>query len=742
MSFRNPNFRQACLAWISVLCKEDIARVDDLVDARILIDVTTQADPEYFATASLVLTSRPGEPNLDGLAQLARLLLRYFEGELGKEVARDNVPGVTSLCSSPFDDFWRLVVLVVSVTLLSEKNNASEMYDKLDGSVQDELKKGMNFVWGDASAAAHHLVDVEAERAGSRLEGSLASGISEYPQQFHSAYSSLGATVTTHVSQNDLPDAPLLPSSDSQAFEPATLHVSDMRQDTDSVSIGSIASADVYRDEYGDLSPEDTGSLIGFERERGDEESDAESLASSYVSEFSQELLQYGTPGSIGGFSGPNFFFAYLFWANTLAYMLTGAYLLLSTHVPERKSPYFRDFYDLTRAIMQITGASLAAVLLSALWMQLMRYQTRKVIWLTTLGIPVVSSATAVWAATQILRIPGAEGLVGYRIRSAVVILISLILTVRFVWSIGRRRRDIEGSVRVVSMTCSVLAQNRELYGFSVLLLAFYTAYAALSAIFASRLPLVHLGLMHSSEHWPLAAYFALSFAWTSAVFVQLLRIVVSSVLCQWYFHRYDPGEPPALQTLQAAFVSAVTRQFGTVVLSASFLFVAKTLHLVELVLRWLIGLIRVIPVSLVAMVVGSPVHLADGWSSYTAVYAAFTGKGFFQASRVVTKLLTKHRLMHSPVVSLIRSSMTCYALLMSLIFGYALGLRAVHLLSLHSAMVAILGSVIPFALLQLVTHVLSCAVEALVVCYAVDLELESCHSTDVAQAMSASNIV
>ncbi|KAJ1839387.1 hypothetical protein LPJ73_006781, partial [Coemansia sp. RSA 2703] len=200
----------------------------------------------------------------------------------------------------------------------------------------------------------------------------------------------------------------------------------------------------------------------------------------------------------------------------------------------------------------------------------------------------------------------------------------------------------------------------------------------------------------------------------------------------------YDPGEPPALQTLQAAFVSAVTRQFGTVVLSASFLFVAKTLHLVELVLRWLIGLIRVIPVSLVAMVVGSPVHLADGWSSYTAVYAAFTGKGFFQASRVVTKLLTKHRLMHSPVVSLIRSSMTCYALLMSLIFGYALGLRAVHLLSLHSAMVAILGSVIPFALLQLVTHVLSCAVEALVVCYAVDLELESCHSTDVAQAMSA----
>ncbi|KAJ1719720.1 hypothetical protein LPJ53_005565 [Coemansia erecta] len=594
----------------------------------------------------------------------------------------------------------------------------------------------MNIVWGDTSAAAHHLVEIEGS--------SQASVMSEYPQQFHSAYSSLGATVTTQVSHHDSPTRSLqIPSS--QAYEPATLHVSEMREDTEDASIGSIASADVYQDEYGDdSSPERAGSLVGFEYGREDgEDSDAESLASSYVSEFSQELLQYGSLDSFGGFSGPNSFFAYLFLANTCAYMLTGIYLLFSTHVPERKSPYFRDFYDLTRAIMQITGASLAAVLLSTLWMHLMRYQTRKVIWLTTLGIPVVSSATAVWAATQILRIPVAEGIVGYRIRNAVVILISLILAVRFVWSIGRRRRDIEGGVRVVSMTCSVLAQNRELYGFSVLLLAFYTAYAALSAIFASRLPLVHLGLMHSSKHWPLAVYFALSFAWTSAVFVQILRIVVSSVLCQWYFHRYDPGEPPALQTLQAAFVSAITRQFGTVVLSASFLFVAKGLHLIELVLRWLIGLIRVIPLSLVAMVVGSnPVYIADGWSSYTAVYAAFTGKGFFQASRVVTKLLRKHGLMHSPVVSLIRSSMTCYALLMSLLFGYALGLRAVHLLSLHSAMVAVLGSVIPFALLQLVTHVLSCAVEALVVCYAVDLELDSCHSVDVAQAMSAGGIV
>ncbi|KAJ2353726.1 hypothetical protein H4S02_013261, partial [Coemansia sp. RSA 2611] len=160
-------------------------------------------------------------------------------------------------------------------------------------------------------------------------------------------------------------------------------------------------------------------------------------------------------------------------------------------------------------------------------------------------------------------------------------------------------------------------------------------------------------------------------------------------------------------------------------------------LHLIELGLRWAVSLLRIIPVSLVSLVVGRPIYLAEGWNSYTAVYAAFSGKGYFESSRAVTELLRKHHLLHSPVVSMIKSSMTCYALLLSLVLGYTLGLQAVDTLSLHSALVAIAGSVMPFALLQLVTHVLSCTVEALVVCYAIDLEVDSCHSLHVAEAMA-----
>ncbi|KAJ2824748.1 hypothetical protein GGI24_003330, partial [Coemansia furcata] len=523
----------------------------------------------------------------------------------------------------------------------------------------------------------------------------------------------------------------------SSVHEPALLRVTDV----DSQSIDTIASTIEYTRQRGSLIglvPSDSEDEDDHNRrhELRDEEEDAGMISDveSYVSEFSQDLGDYGPDVTTVGFNGPNLFAAYLFLSNTICYIGTGCYLVFTTEVPPRKSPYFKDYYDMTAAILQVLLASIVSVVLSVIWVQIMRFQTHKVVWLTTLGVPVVGTATAVWAGTQIFRIPGAEELIGYRVRNGIVIVISLILAIRFAWSISQRRQDIERSVDIIKLACNVLLQNRELYAFSVLLLAFYGVLAVVSAIFASRLVLIHgtdsgsgfPWLPQLTNVWGLAAYLTASFAWMSAVFVQLLRVIVSSVVCQWFFHRHDPGEPPALRTLQAAAHSAISHKFGIVVVSATILFAAKLLHLIELGLRWAVSLLRIIPVSLVSLVVGRPIYLAEGWNSYTAVYAAFSGKGYFESSKAVTELLRKHHLLHSPVVSLIKSSMTCYALLLSLVFGYALGLQAVDTLSLHSALVAIAGSVMPFALLQLVTHVLSCTVEALVLCYAIDLEVDS----------------
>ncbi|KAJ1817224.1 hypothetical protein LPJ60_004940 [Coemansia sp. RSA 2675] len=809
MPFRDPEFRQACFAWVSRLSGEQVYDTADLVDARVLIDVTTQADPEYFASASIVLSSRPGEPNIDALAQLARLLLRYFEMGLERQLTRDSVPGVTSLVTPPFDDFWRLLVLVVSATLLSERNGANELFNELDEHTQTALERGIGSMWSGGTAShsrqqpQSHRRQASIDMAGSdaspfssrgvvRLSSSAASSKrrdeSRLPippllqhssneaasddsftsvqtsfQPFRSAHSSfpsqqlpfaelsLGASGLSSR-QRSLQSSRLgargsiMMLQQSSVHEPALLPVTD----ADSQSINTIASTIEYTRQRGSLIglvPSDSEDEDDRQQELHEEDDGAGVVgdAESYVSEFSQDLEDYGRDVMTIGFDGPNVLAAYLFLSNTMCYFATGLYLVLTTEVPPRKSPYFRDYYDMTAAILQVLLASVVSVVLSVIWVQIMRFQTHKVVWLTTLGVPVVGTATAVWAGTQIFRIPGAEELIGYRVRNGIVIAISLILAIRFAWSISQRRHDIERSVDIIKLACDVLLQNRELYAFSILLLAFYGALAAVSAIFASRLALVHgtstgVGspwLPQLTNVWVLVAYLTASFAWMSAVFVQLLRVIVSSVVCQWFFHRHDPGEPPALRTLQAAAHSAISNKFGVVVVSATVLFAAKLLHLIELGLRWAVSLLRIIPVSLVSLVVGRPIYLAEGWNSYTAVYAAFSGKGYFESSRAVTELLRKHHLLHSPVVSMIKSSMTCYALLLSLVLGYTLGLQAVDTLSLHSALVAIAGSVMPFALLQLVTHVLSCTVEALVVCYAIDLEVDSCHSLHVAEAMA-----
>ncbi|KAJ2857140.1 hypothetical protein GGI22_003595, partial [Coemansia erecta] len=130
----------------------------------VLIDLTTQADPDYFTSASLVLPSQPDTPNLDALAQLARLLLRYFEQGMGRLLIRDYIPGVDSLVSAPFDDLWRLTLLVVAATLLSEQNGASELYDTLDNATQTLLQVGIGGMWGDGEARGSITnVDVSAE---------------------------------------------------------------------------------------------------------------------------------------------------------------------------------------------------------------------------------------------------------------------------------------------------------------------------------------------------------------------------------------------------------------------------------------------------------------------------------------------------------------------------------------------------------------------------------------------------
>ncbi|KAI9501692.1 plasma-membrane choline transporter-domain-containing protein [Coemansia spiralis] len=826
MSFRDTEFQNACLAWISKLSGENVAGTADLVDASILIQLTTQSDPDYFASASLVLPSYPGEPNLDALAQLARLLLRYFEQGLGRLLAREYIPGVNSLTIMPFDDLWRLTILVVSATLLSEINGASELYEQLDKETQMQLQVGIGGMWGTneitsattdfepAASNAKTTFATENEtvnttsssksnthgiRASShiieRSEGSSQEMKHQQPSPLHT--SSNGASNDSFVSdqtslfqpfqsayssipdlhqpnQRQLEDIVTHTSSASSSWE-QNRHMSNSLEQLQQPALLPVSDIDhsIVTDSSSDRRRQRRRSLIGFvhsDSENEDNEDNADNTnepdndsdTESYVSEFSQDLDEYGQDIVSVGFNGPNAFAAYVFIGNALAYIAVGCYLLLTTSVPSRKSPYFKDYYDMTVAITQILLTSIASVALSITWVQLMRYQTRKVVWITTLGVPVVSIATAIWAGIQVFRIPGVEDIVGYRLRNGIVIGISLILAIRFIWSISQRKTDIERSVDIIRVSCDVLMHNKELFAFSLLLLAFYGVFAVISTIFASRITLIHSSIIGSANRlpasgstgyfdsflataaqlvsghaWGVAGYLLVIFAWTSAVFVQLMRIIVSSVVCQWYFHRHEPNEPPALQTLQASTVSALTHQFGTVVLSATFLFVAKTLHLIELLLRWIVSFLRVIPVSIVSLAMGQPIYLAEGWSSYTAVYAAFTGKGFFESSAAVTGLLRKHHLLHSPVVSLIKSSVTCYALLLSIVFGYALGVQAVDMLSLHSAAIAIAGSAMPFILLQLVTHVLTCTVEALVVCYAIDLEVDSCHSINVAEALA-----
>ncbi|KAJ2470786.1 hypothetical protein IWW56_006462, partial [Coemansia sp. RSA 2131] len=260
---------------ISKLSGERVESTEDLVDARILIDITTAADPEYFATASLVLPSQHNEPNLDALAQLARLLLRYIEQGLGTQLARDYVPRVQSLVAPPFDDMWRLLVLVVSVTLLSQRNNAKSLYEELDDVTQTQLRVGIDGMWGepellvDGVSGPELLIDVGASGPDKNSGSAKSSRDGAQNQVTYTTADDSMASVRTSLAQYQSAYSSLAGQSQHSADrkpeslnqEPALLPITEASQ-----SVGTIAST---------IGGRYSRSMVGFE-ESDDEESNEE----------------------------------------------------------------------------------------------------------------------------------------------------------------------------------------------------------------------------------------------------------------------------------------------------------------------------------------------------------------------------------------------------------------------------------------------------------------------------------
>ncbi|KAF9001388.1 hypothetical protein BGZ52_009985, partial [Haplosporangium bisporale] len=131
---------------------------------------------------------------------------------------------------------------------------------------------------------------------------------------------------------------------------------------------------------------------------------------------------------------------------------------------------------------------------------------------------------------------------------------------------------------------------------------------------------------------------------------------------------------------------------------------------------------------------------LVENFNNYTLIYVGITGESLFAAARSASKIF--HRNLLWGLISDVLTKLVLFinATMLSLLTGFAAYIFATHTLkSPYGYVVGILSSIIPFYITRFFTHIMAITVDATFLCYAIDLDTNTCHSNKAHSAFGGS---
>ncbi|KAG0341893.1 hypothetical protein BG000_007710 [Podila horticola] len=235
------------------------------------------------------------------------------------------------------------------------------------------------------------------------------------------------------------------------------------------------------------------------------------------------------------------------------------------------------------------------------------------------------------------------------------------------------RRRYISRTTAIIELASDVLKENPDMFVVSFGLAVVHIVFTAIWLVLFARVFLI--GHVESTDVWilegnfyPIAAYFVFIFMWTSAVLSNVQRVTLANVVSKWYFHRHEPVAYQSSMNTMPALMNALTGSFGSVCLGALF--------------------IAIVQFAVVLLRSTARVHL-------------------------LTKLI-----------------LFVNSLLLSLLTGFSAYVFATHTLqSPYGYIIGILSTIIPFYITRFFTHIMAITVDTTFLCYAIDLDTNTCHS-------------
>ncbi|KAF9305449.1 hypothetical protein BGZ74_010213 [Mortierella antarctica] len=297
------------------------------------------------------------------------------------------------------------------------------------------------------------------------------------------------------------------------------------------------------------------------------------------------------------------------------------------------------------------------------------------------------------------------------------------------------RRKYISRTTAIIELASDVLKENPDMFVVSFGLAVIHIVFTAIWLVLFARVFLI--GHVESTDVWilegnfyPIAAYFIFIFMWTSAVLSNVQRVTLANVVSKWYFHRHEPVTYQSSMNTMPALMNALTGSFGSVCLGALFI---ATVQFAVVLLRSTARKLKGHSFPLLVFV-ASCCRFIQGmlehFNNYTLIYVGITGESLFSAARSASKVFRRTLLWGIIADFLTKQILFVNSLLLSLLTGFSAYVFATHTLqSPYGYVIGILSAIIPFYITRFFTHIMAITVDTTFLCYAIDLDTNTCHS-------------
>ncbi|KIV98521.1 uncharacterized protein PV09_09673 [Verruconis gallopava] len=330
-----------------------------------------------------------------------------------------------------------------------------------------------------------------------------------------------------------------------------------------------------------------------------------------------------------------DWFWAQLFWICLASLFATSLLVYLHTDEPSVGTPIGDSIYAVLYKSYHLLGVdTLIALIVSAVWLALLRSFIRPLTFLTMIAVPVVLFSFSLY--TLVSSYKGFWH--GTRFQDKAMRVLSLApMAATFTWCYlaYKSRYSLDRAIQILEFACKILTASPALAALGFLVQAATVLWFWIWVLLFTRVNLEgHFagGLWRlDASAWWLNVYFALMLLWVLSVISGLQRAIAAATTSQWYFHRNVQPAPSSRQVVLASFAHATSTLFGTIC-EQTFLVVAVRLPILLLPRR----LVTAFSICLYSII---PSPIAALTNPLTLTYAAIHSQPLTVAARQLSNL-------------------------------------------------------------------------------------------------------